>query len=537
MTVVATIVVATAGALLVQVAAAPGLQGEVVKEPFGDLDGDGKPEAIVGVPDEETVHVTSGEDGSELFTLRARGWTASRFGAAVTGAGDLDGDGTPDIAVAAPGVNRVFVFGSSLGYGFIGAVSLSPGCSACQPALSLAPLTEGTGETKGMGSGRIAGFLVGVPGANGGDGMVLAVVARPATGAPVGSAGRAGEPVFQVYHLQGREGEKFGFAVAAARGPAGEMAALVGTPGRNRMVLVSLPEGRRLAEFASARPGALGQAVASLGDVDGDGVDDFAAADPEARDGVGRVVAFSGADGSVLWSVEGGHPGARLGSTLAFGGDRDGDGVGDLVAAFLAPGPGPGLLRLAIFSGRDGRMVQAEGELPARKSVRPTGGGANGPEPPAREIGAQAGAARADDKDRTQQAGPLPIQWRSAWLLINRQAQPRALLLEGHLGEAIPQELARVPWEVRLGPIQVTIPAGALTVQGETLRLARPVEELEELHVGLASGTLRLVTRRTDLLASGELAVELAVAARRWWGVVAANQVATSRLVGRPSGP
>src|SRR5262245_10813738 len=72
-----------------------------------------------------------------------------------------------------------------------------------------------------------------------------------------------------------------------------------------------------------------GRSVTSLGDVDGDGVDDFAASAPFA-DGfqpvAGMIFVTSGRTGDSLWWVRGEKFGDRFGWSLAGIGDVDGDG-------------------------------------------------------------------------------------------------------------------------------------------------------------------------------------------------------------------
>src|SRR5262249_7538477 len=75
----------------------------------GDIDHDGFPDILCGAPLEGltgraecgAIHIFSGRDGHEMFHIY--GETAGdQFGTGVTGIGDADGDGTPDIAVGAP---------------------------------------------------------------------------------------------------------------------------------------------------------------------------------------------------------------------------------------------------------------------------------------------------------------------------------------------------------------------------------------------------------------------------------------------------
>ncbi|MGX2041747.1 hypothetical protein ACWJKU_16690 [Methylocaldum sp. MU1018] len=75
-----------------------------------DVNGDGIPDLLVGVPGRETddapegkVVVASGADGRELLVLRNPGRQAlARFGRSVAGIGDANDDGVPDLVVGAP---------------------------------------------------------------------------------------------------------------------------------------------------------------------------------------------------------------------------------------------------------------------------------------------------------------------------------------------------------------------------------------------------------------------------------------------------
>jgi hypothetical protein len=90
-----------------------------------------------------------------------------------------------------------------------------------------------------------------------------------------------------------------------------------------------------------------------LGDVDGDGFNDFVTSAPTKRiggDDAGRVYVYSGRSGALLWSVDG-KPGDQLGTGVEAAGDTDGDGVPDVIAS------APTIDTAYVYSGRDGRLL------------------------------------------------------------------------------------------------------------------------------------------------------------------------------------
>jgi len=109
--------------------------------------------------------------------------------------------------------------------------------------------------------------------------------------------------------------------------------------------------------------GLCGAAVAALGDVDADGVADFAVGVPghdigDEEDGlanVGTVYLFSGKTGALIRTLDdpprgGAEAGAAFGSALANAGDLNSDGVTDIVVG--APGEG----RVHVFNGKTGGL-------------------------------------------------------------------------------------------------------------------------------------------------------------------------------------
>jgi len=101
----------------------------------------------------------------------------------------------------------------------------------------------------------------------------------------------------------------------------------------------------------------LGNALARIPDVDGDGADDLAVG-VSGGGGHGSLLMLSGSDGSVLWQVPGtsAFPEGRV---LAAAGDFDGDGVADVLSGNgEADVPGLGSAGMVLVrSGRDGGVL------------------------------------------------------------------------------------------------------------------------------------------------------------------------------------
>jgi hypothetical protein len=248
-------------------------------EPFGDHDGDGKADLLVGVPSSYAsfpgqghVQILSGVDGRPLLTTTDfdERWS---FGASVVATGDVDADGITDFAVAAPKRTGLAAINSRVG--------VYSGATGARVWMFEEPTPD---EQFGRDMDSV--------GDQNGDGVRDLIV-----GSPNASSGAA-----------------YGGAVTVLSGVDG---ALI----------------RRIAGTVANEE--MGRALSRLGDFDGDGVEDFLVGVPGAAGvaGVrgGAIRVLSGATGAVLQSILGRTNGYNIGASCDAVGDVDGDGVVDFV--------------------------------------------------------------------------------------------------------------------------------------------------------------------------------------------------------------
>ncbi len=312
----------------------------------GDLDGDGYDDVIVSdgasdaalgiysYPSNETtgeVFVFGGsasglpiEPTASLSSPDGTAW----FGCSAGPAGDVDGDGYPDVIVGAPGeatgVGSAYLYaGSADGLNTDVAVTVTGSEIGAWFGVSVA----GAGDIDGDGYDDA---IVGASNGNGGTGSV---------GIFLGSA--TGLGTVAVTTLEGRaSGDAFGRAVAgagdvdddgyddvivgAAEASSGAGAAYVylGSASGVDVVGTTLSGG-------STSAGAFGYSVAGAGDVDGDGFDDVVVGAPYSSEAWVFPGSASGTDPSDGTSLS---TGAReFGSSVSGAGDLDHDGYADVI--------------------------------------------------------------------------------------------------------------------------------------------------------------------------------------------------------------
>ena len=222
-----------------------------------------------------------------------------------------------------------------------------------------------TGDNVGDYFGWVAAAIGDIDGDGATDIAVPAIL--ESAGGPV--AGRvtvfSGADGAEIAEHDGTVGELLGYSTAGA----GDVDAdgtpdyIVGAPGSGfvanpplgRAIVYSGADHSVIHEVVPEQRNFFGSAVSGAGDLDGDGYDDFivgARQDDALR---GLVNAYSGADGSVLWTAQGLHAGDQFGSAAGVVGDVNGDAVPDVsVGAFGANGARGNAY---VLSGTDGAII------------------------------------------------------------------------------------------------------------------------------------------------------------------------------------
>lgn len=323
----------------------------------GDLDADGFDDFAVGAPGtanlQGRVHVYSGSTTALLYTFDGVA-AGDHYGSAVCGVGDVDGDGRADLAIGAPRGVKWFNYATGGGY-----VEVRSGATgALVRTITAPPSSLGFGAAlaggEDLNGDSVGDLIVGAPGGAGGAGA--AFVHSGATGALLRTHLPPGNPPAFGF------GPNLGFAVAFVGDVDGDgvveyalgAPAVIVAPGISFVQLLDGATGieRWRTEFDTPEYEEFGWSLDSLGDVTGDGVADLVVGARQSASfgpGFGRVRVLNGATGAVVVSY-GQGPGASQQASLGFDvvavGDIDGDGRSEFAAG--APGPFPAPVNIAV---------------------------------------------------------------------------------------------------------------------------------------------------------------------------------------------
>ncbi len=321
-----------------------------------DLNGDGRAEVAVGAffadtngPDAGAVDVFDGATGALLASISGTN-QEDQFGQSVAPAGDVDQDGVPDLLVGAWAAD--------------GVAGQNSGAATVISGATFTPLFT----FQGSGAGDNFGVDVAGPGDVDGDGFVDVVVGAWASDLGGADAGAAflfsGQTGFSHLVVPGlAAGDQLGLAVDAAGDVDGDGFADVvlgakGTDGPNGVdagaawVVSGLNAATLHLLHGAAAGDEFGTDVGGAGDRDADGVPDVIVG-AQFADGAGvdqgSATVFSGATGAALRTYEGAAAGDRFGRSVAGGFDANGDGLDDVAIGAPghdAPGGDAGMARI-----------------------------------------------------------------------------------------------------------------------------------------------------------------------------------------------
>ena len=358
---------------------------------IGDVNGDGVPDLAVGAPFQDgdfdstdpgfgkpqnvgKVWVLNGatraiitELNDPQFQLVQDEKFGGQEGWSVAPAGDINGDGIPDVIVGTPhhsviegheaafSVGRTFVFS-----GATDTVLLTLDDPIVEENARAGTSVVSLGDTDGDG---VPDVLVGAPGQNIGDesdGLIDVGVAYLYSGAN-------GSLIRTLNHPNQTVNARFGFAVANAGDVDGDGVsdALIGAPGSGEAFVFSGKTGTLIFTIPSPtaeKEPSFGSAVAGGKDLDRDGIPDFAVGAPLMKSAQGGVFLFKGSDGTLIRKLRISTPQkfSKFGAFVSLIGDFTGDHRADVFVGAPEQDVG-GLINAGegfIFSGGRGTLFQ-----------------------------------------------------------------------------------------------------------------------------------------------------------------------------------
>ncbi|KAA3611546.1 MAG: hypothetical protein DWQ01_05500 [Planctomycetota bacterium] len=343
---------------------------------IGDINGDGFADYLVGAPEADpngktnagSAFVYSGFDNSELCRVDGAN-PKSKLGYSVAGLDDVDGDGYADFAIGAP-------FADPAGVSNAGQVLVISGQSCTllykipfdEPESNFGFSIDGMPDVDGDGFGDL---VVGAP--------LTEPGGRVAAGSALVYSGVNGSLIHRVDSIVANWW--FGSAVSNAGDTNGDGVAdfivgatfadvINGHDNAGAALIFSGADASKLLSIPGQNPtDMLGNAVDCVGDLNGNGFDDVIVgiylAEPNGRTGAGGAYVVDGQSGALLFRVIGETKWEKLGWSVAGVGDVNGDGIPD----FAAGAPTADLNgnvhagKAYLYSGANGKLLHRfEGE-------------------------------------------------------------------------------------------------------------------------------------------------------------------------------
>ncbi len=190
-------------------------------------------------------------------------------------------------------------------------------------------------------------------------GLLIAAVAIAPSALCRAARAQFVENVTPIHVLEGEAtGDQFGWLVDIVGDLNGDgtnefvVSAPSAVGGFGRLYIYDARSGSLVRHHTGSTGWSLGLAVDGAGDFDDDGVPDVIGGAPGAISGRGAARVYSGADGSIVQTWTGTAAGDAFGTAVARAGDVDDDGVDDvLVSAPNDDSAGPNFGRVTVFSG------------------------------------------------------------------------------------------------------------------------------------------------------------------------------------------